>query len=280
MAFVDQLLNLIGLVLWLSWRSASRPAPIRGAGTLLSNLKPVETRGTRRWPYPLTLVALVAGRPLLYAPLAHLLDWTPTLSPGPVTLAFRADEPARLLAFSVLSFAWNLLLFHSAILLLAVLLRRENDSPGLSRWVRELAGRTARWPLPVALLLPMLLLAAGWAAATFWLGHLGVLPPAPPSAWRLAARSLTVGAAVWLPLRWLFAALLTVRLIHEYVYLGEYAVWEFVRHVGNRLLGPLAWLPARLGRFDFTPLLAAALVLGGAQGLELALTAAYQWFGR
>ncbi|HTH48981.1 MAG TPA: hypothetical protein VMB21_15810, partial [Candidatus Limnocylindria bacterium] len=79
MALIDQLLNLIGLVLWLSWHSARQPARVRGAGTLLSNLKPAETRTGRRWLYPLALLVLLAGRPLLYAPLAHLLDWTPTL---------------------------------------------------------------------------------------------------------------------------------------------------------------------------------------------------------
>lgn len=280
MALIDQLLNLIGLVLWLSWHSSGQPAQVRGAGTLLSNLKPVETRTARRWLYPLALLALLAGRPLLYAPLAHVLDWTPTLSPGPVTLAFRADEPKRLLAFSFLSFAWSLLVYRSAIMLLASLGRRDGDPAGLAGWIRELAGRTARWPVGAVLGLPVLVLAVAWAVTALGLRQLGVLPPEPLLAGRLAAQSLVVGLAVWLPVRWVLAGLLMLRMVYDYVYLGEHTLWEFVRSTGARLLWPLEWLPARIGRFDFTPLIGAALVLAAAQGLELALTAAYLWLGR
>ncbi|HTH47411.1 MAG TPA: hypothetical protein VMB21_07870, partial [Candidatus Limnocylindria bacterium] len=195
-------------------------------------------------------------------------------------LAFRADEPKRLLAYSFLSFGWTLLIFRSAVMLLASLGRREGDPAGLSGWVRELAGAPARWPVGAVLGLPVLVLAVAWAAIAILLKQLGVLPPEPLLAGRLAAQSLVVGLAVWLPVRWLLAGLLVLRLVHDYVYLGEHSLWEFVRSIGSSLLWPLQWLPARIGRFDFTPLIGAALVLVIAQGLELALTAAYLWLGR
>jgi hypothetical protein len=280
MALIDQLLNLIGLVLWLSWHGDGQPSQIRGAGTLLSNLKPVETRRARRWLYPLMLVVLLVARPLLYAPLAPVLDWTPTLSPGPVSLAFRADDPKRLLAFSFLSFAWCLLLFRAGILLLAALGRREGDPAGLSRWVRELAGRAAQWPVAAVLVVPVLTLAVSWVIITLGLRQIGVLPPDPLTAGRLLAQSVVVGLAVWLPMRWLLAGLLVLRLVHDYVYLGEHSLWEFVRSTGGRLLRPLEWLPARLGRFDSSPLIGAAVVLAATEGLELLLIEAYRWLGR
>ena len=280
MALIDQLLNLIGLVLWLSWHGDGQPSQIRGAGTLLSNLKPVETRRARRWLYPFMLVVLLVARPLLYAPLAPVLDWTPTLAPGPVSLAFRADDPKRLLAFSFLSFTWCLLLFRAGILLLAALGRREGDPAGLSRWVRELAGRAAQWPVAAVLAVPVLTLTVGWVIITLGLRQIGVLPPDPLTVGRLLAQSLVVGLAVWLPMRWLLAGLMLLRLVHDYVYLGEHSLWEFVRSTGGRLLRPLEWLPARLGRFDFSPLIAAAVVLAAAEGLELLLIEAYRWLGR
>ncbi len=280
MALIDQLLNLIGLVLWLSWHSDGQPAQIRGAGTLLSNLKPVETRRARRWLYPLALVVLLAIRPLLYATLAPVLDWTPTLAPGPVSLAFRADDPKRLLAFSFLSFAWCLLLFRAGLMLLASLGRREGDPAGLSRWVRELAGSTAQWPLAAVLLAPILTMAIAWIMITLGLRQIGVLPPEPLTIGRLLTQSSVVGLAVWLPIRWLLATLLVLRLVHDYVYLGDHSLWEFVRSTGGRLLRPLEWLPARIGRFDFNPLIAAVLVLVTGEALKIALIEAYQWLGR
>ena len=279
MTVINQLLNLIGLVLWLSWRGANEPPPAKGAGTLLSNLKPANTRHTRRWIYPLLLLALLGIRPLLYAPTARVLDWTPTLSPGPVTLAFRADQPLRLLAFSLLSFAWTLLLFQTAIMLLALLGRRKGKSAGLAGWFRELAGRPAQWPAPVILGFPVLLLLAGWAGIVFPLARIGVLPP-PSSAGVIAAQALVVGLSVWLPMRWLLAGLLLLRFVNDYVYLGEHRVWDYVRLAGGRLTWPFQWLPARIGKLDFVPLVAAAAVLALAWAWELALTRAHELLAR
>ena len=280
MTLIDQLLNLIGVVLWLSWRGVGNAASVtRGAGTLVSTLKPARSEPARGWAYFAALVALLALRPLLYASLARLLDWTPVLSPGPVAVAFRADDPARLVAYSVLSFAWTMLVFHTSVLLLSVLARGPGEPPGLARWLRELTGRPVGWPAAAALTLPVLLLAVAWAALAFPLGKLGVLLP-PPPAWKLAGQALAVGLAVWLPARWLLAGLLLLCLVHEYVYLGEHALWGLVRIAGGKLLRPFAWLPARFGKLDFTPLLAAAAVLALAWALELGLTRAYQVLAR
>lgn len=279
MALINQLLNLIGLVLWLSWRSASVPLQAKGAGTLLSNLKPADTRRTRRWIFPLCLVALIALRPLLYAPLARLLDWTPVLSTGPVALAFRADIPERLFAFSFLSFAWSLLVFQTALMLLALLGQREDGTAGLTAWFRELAGRASRWPMPVILGFPVLLLAGCWFGIVFLLAFIGVLPP-PPAAGIISVQALLIGLSIWLPMRWLLAGLLLLRFINDYVYLGEHRLWDYVRIAGRRLTRPLQWLPARIGKLDLVPLLAAAAVLGLAWASESALLRAQTMVSR
>jgi uncharacterized protein YggT (Ycf19 family) len=279
LALINQLLNLIGVVLWMSWRTAIAPTQAAGAGTLVSTLKPAESRRPGRWTYPVALLALLALRPLLYAPLARMLDWTPTLSLGPVTLAFHGDALVKLFWFSLLSFAWSLITFQTGIMLLVLLGPREPDSTGHTRWLRELAGRTASLPKAIMLGLPVALLAGVWEAVVFPLAGIGILPP-PPPAHAIAVQALVVGFSVWLPVRWLVVGLLLLRFINDYVYLGEHRLWDYVRAAAGRLLQPLRWLPARIGKLDFAPLLAAVVVLGFAWAMEMTLARSYAAFSR
>ncbi len=280
MAHIDQLLNLIGVVLWLSWRGVGDSSPATlGAGTLVSTLKPARREPTHSWMYLAALVGLLAVRPMLYAPLARALDWTPILPLGPVNLAFRADEPLRLLTFSVLSFGWTLLAFQAAVSALSQLARGPGEPTGVVRWLRELAGRPGAWPVAVSLVAPVLLVAAAWAALAFPLAQLGVLP-VPPTGANLAGQAFAVGSGVWLPTRWVLAGLLLLRMVHDHVYLGDHPIWAYVRIAGGRLARPLAWLPLRLMKFDLTPLVAAVAVLALAEAAEAGLTRAYLMLSR
>ena len=280
MTHIDQLLNLIGVVLWLSWRGVGDTSPATlGAGTLVSTLKPARREPTHSWMYLAALVGLLAVRPMLYAPLARTLDWTPMLPLGPVNLAFRADEPLRLLTFSLLSFGWTLLVFQAAVSALSQLARGPGEPTGVVRWLRELAGRPGSWPVVVSLLAPVLLVAAAWAALAFPLAKLGVLP-VPPTGANLAGQAFAVGSGVWLPARWVLAGLLLLRMVHDHVYLGDHPMWAYVRIAGGRLARPLAWLPLRRMKFDLTPLVAAIAVLGLAEAAEVGLTRAYLMLSR
>ena len=258
MRWVDLILNVVGLAFWLSWRSSLRPARGLGAGTLVSNLKPVESPASARWLNPAGLVLLIAGRPLLYGPLARLLESAAEWNPGPVSVAFRDDFPARLWFFSVLSFLWALIVWQAGVSLFSRLARLGDRTAGL-RWFQELGALPARWPGWIVAAVPILAGSALWSLIAQPLAARGMLPP-PPPAGRLAVQSLLIGVSAWLPSLWLLVALLVVRFFHEYVYLGDHPLWGWVRAASSPLVRMLSWIPARFGRLDFTPLLAAAII--------------------
>ncbi len=270
MSWVVYILDLAGLLLWLSFRRVGAD-PTRPAGTLLGNLRPAAPVPHRSWASLLTLVLMLLLRPLLLVLLATVLDSTPTWTPGPTVIAFRADDWLRLYFFSTLSFAWTALVGYAVLLAFCAFSRDVPELTSFAEFAMTLAGPLGRFPLVFLFLFPV---AAG---AVIWLGvgpvlqwqHL--LPPTRAGV-SLAFQSLFMGVAVWLPLRWVVVSVLLLRFIHNYVYLGEHSVWMLVQTVGRRLQYPLAWIPARLGRMDLVPLLAAALYwfMGEVVGLGLA----------
>lgn len=270
MALIDQLLNLIGLVLWLAWRGTGRASAVQGAGTLLSNLKPAEARPTKRWVYLLALLGLLLVRPLLYSTLAGNLNWTPLLGLGSTTLAFRADYLVRLVCHSFLSFGWTWLVADSWLLFLITVTALEREPDGWTRLFRQIAGWAGRWPVPLPLLLPTLAAGLGWVLAVYPLAGCGVLPEVPPVK-QLLGQAGVIGLSVWLSLKWLVGGILLLRLVSTYVYFGSHPMWDFVQRTGGILLRPLQWLPVRFGKLDFTPLVAIALVWLAWWGLELGL---------
>ena len=66
-------------------------------------------------------------------------------------------------------------------------------------------------------------------------------------------------------------AVLGLHLLNTYVYLRGHPTWNFINATGKRLLAPLKPLPLRLGKMDFAPLVAIALIYGGAELAEFAL---------
>lgn len=275
MAAVDQLLNVIGLVLWLSWRGAGRPPASRGAGTLLSNLKSANTRPPRRWAYLAALAGLILLRPLLYGAFAASIQWTPLLPLGSTALAFRADSLLRLELYSVLSFGWAWLVLQSWLLTLGLLVSgAASPADGWERAFRDFSGWPARLPRWLRPLVPSVLAGIGWAAACLPLARLGVLPGMPQPA-VLAGQAAIVGLSVWLPLKWLLGLLLLLRLIYTYIYFATHPLWDLINRVGGRLLRPLHWLPIRFGKLDFTPLVAVALVWGLWWALDYGLARGY-----
>jgi len=129
MALVDLLLNLIGLVLLLAWRTAGRPATVRGAGTLLSNLKPAESRPTKRWGYLLALAGVLAGPFLSVQPSMHLLPIVKAFAivivgglgsiPGSILAALMLGYAETLVAYLV-STSWTEIVSVLATLLMLV----------------------------------------------------------------------------------------------------------------------------------------------------------------
>jgi hypothetical protein len=269
MSFVNFLLDLAAVVLWLSFRGVGG-APSRPAGTLLGNLRPVEPEQKRSWYALLGLAAILLLRPLFLSPIAGSVDATPSWSPGPVVLVFRSDSWMRLYLYSGVTFFWTWLIFFAHAVLLGVCIRGLSELKGLQDLVVSMVGPIGRWPWYVSLPIPMLLGAVGWFGMSRLFFELGVMPQSKAD-WHIALQCLSIGLSVWIPCRWVIAGVLLYRMLYGYVYLGEHPVWGFLDVVGRRLQTPISWIPLRLGQMDFGALLAAAIFWGGGEFARLGL---------
>ena len=133
MALIDSLLNLVGLLLWLSATGFGAVAIQRQPLTLASNLRPVTKVVPRGWPYMAGLLVLLLVRGLFYWNVGRSLGWVAVWSPGPMSVMFRSDYLLRMVAYSFLSFGWILMMVYGSMALLAALHR--DGEPG------ELIGR-------------------------------------------------------------------------------------------------------------------------------------------
>ncbi|RPI92632.1 MAG: hypothetical protein EHM39_13440, partial [Chloroflexi bacterium] len=221
MGIIDFILNAAGLLLWLSWRSfrfdpLSRTAP----ATLVGTLKPAHPRGVKGWQFIVGLVVLLFARALLYWALGSPVKWTPKLHMNVVVLAFRNDLFHSVLLYSVLGFAQALLIFYFWLLVLGALTRSSVEPDPVTRLVRLHVGVVARWPWPVLLLLPGVVVAGLWTALHPLLVWAGVLPRVG-SLLVLLEQSLLLTGALVLTLKFVLPLFLLLYLVASYVYLGS-----------------------------------------------------------
>lgn len=260
MALVDFILNLAGLLLWLSWRAAKfDPLARAKASTLAGTLKTARGPRSARGLLLAAVAALLLVRALFYWQVGPALDWTPVLDLTVTALPFRSDYFSRVLLFSVLSFGRALGLAYLWMVLLAILKRGAADTDPLQKLARVALGRLVRWPWPLLLLLAWVLGVGVWMALQPLLARLGIGPRTAVRA-QVFQQGLLVTAREFLTLRYLIAASLVAHLLHSYVYFGSYPAWDSVNDAGRVLLRPLRWLPLRLGRVDFAPVVGIALV--------------------
>lgn len=274
MSLVDLILNLVALLLWLSWRGAEiTPRPVAGA-SLAGTLRPAgPAKG--RWPYLAWLVLLLTARSVFYWQIGPPVDWVPRLPVGPTTLPFSSHYPERIFLFSLLSFGATLGVFYLWLLLLSWVTAGAAEADTGRRLIRAQLGIIDRWPNWVKPLVPLVVAGAAWWALHPLLQRLG-LTPAPSSAWRLVGQSAVVGLAVYLTLKFLLLALFVLHLVNSYVYLGEFSFWRFVNIVTRELMRPLQWLPLRAGKLDFRPVAAIILVFLAAEYSQRELTRLYE----
>jgi uncharacterized protein YggT (Ycf19 family) len=277
MGWLNLVIDLAALTLWLNWHQLrSDPLAKTTPATLVGTLKRAETARPKRWKFPAALAALLAARAWLYLELSGVVNLTPKLRLGFVSIPFRADLPVHMLVFSVLSFCFVLAGFYLWMLLLSTVNRGTAEANPVHKLVQLQVKWLERWPNSLKLLCPFLLGCLAWLALHPLLHRLGVVP-GNKSAAQLAAQAAVIGLSTYLAWKYLVLGVLLLHLVNTHVYLGDLPVWNYLDATGRNLLSPLHWLPLRAGRVDFLPLLVMALVILVARFVEKPPGSFYQW---
>jgi uncharacterized protein YggT (Ycf19 family) len=260
MGLIDVILNLAGVLLWLSWRSLRfDPLVITSPATLVGTLRRAEPQRLRGWQLLAGLAVLLLLRALLYRQIGSAADWTPKLDLFFLVPPFRSHLFLPATLFSVLSFARMLIIFYFWLLALAVINRRTTEADPLLKMLRLHLGPVARWPWLVQLLLPLLLVTALWIALHPLLLHLDITSRVRSNA-HLAEQGILIGTALYFTLQYVLPGFLFLHLIATYVYLGANPLWDFVGATARNLLAPLRRLPLRIAKFDLAPVAGVILI--------------------
>jgi len=258
MSLIDLILNIACVLLWLKWRDKSHDL-LTPKVSLIVTLKKTRPSHRRIW-FLMGLLALLLIRSVFYWQLGSALNWNPPIWFGVIPLPFRGDFFSRMLFFSFLSFGVALVLFYHCLLLLSILNSKELETDPLQNLVQEQLGILDRLPTFVKLSLPWLAMLLFWSALSKPLVAIGILPP--PKSWQhLIEQGVVTGASIYLAWKYLIAGFLLLHLLNSYIYFGPGLAWIFIDRTARQILKPISWLPLRLGRFDFAPIVGTALVL-------------------
>ncbi|MGA3283590.1 MAG: hypothetical protein ABSD57_03925 [Verrucomicrobiota bacterium] len=273
MGLVDFILNLAGLLLWLSWRSIRfDPLGKRTPATLIGTLRRAEPQRLRHWP----LLAAIGGLLLLRAGFYWQIGsvsrpvWAGKLDLGIIAPSFLSNSFGRMCLFSIFSFGLMLAVFYLWLLLLSILAGPE-PIHGL---VRMQLGTMDRWPRWMKLFLPLTATALWWWLASWLLGWCGIIPKPISTAHRIE-QSLLIGLGSYLVWKFVIGALLALHLLNSYVYLGKHPFWHYVNATAQTLLKPLRAVPLRAGKVDFAPVAGIVLAFLLAGLAERGLTFIY-----
>ncbi len=264
MALLDFILNLAALALWLNWLSLhsdplARAPPLRSSAPCARPTLPAPNAGN----LVTALAAFLLFRAVIYWQFSPAFHWTPNLSMGIITLFFHVDPAAiyfgHMLLFSLLGFAFTLAIFYFWIILLSVVNSRIPDADPLQKLVRLHFKWFEPWPNLIKLLFPFLLGALCWLALHPLLAWLAIVPKIKLTT-QLFRQSAVMGLAAYLAWKYLIVGILLLHLLNSYVYFGNHFFWNFINATARNLLFPIRWLPLRLGKMDFLPVVGIALV--------------------
>ena len=260
MSVIDLILNLAGLLLWISWRDVPfDPMTRTKPATLPGTLRRAEPTRVRPWHFLIALVLLLLARAIFYWLIGPALEWTAGIKLGAISISFRSDHFSRMLLFSFASFAHSFMIFYLWLLLLSLLNPRSTEADSCQRFVRIQLGKIHSWPWLVKLLLPFFAALVIWLLAGYFLGLWGIVPAAQSWLHR-AEQGGVLGLGTYFIWKYAIAAVLGLHLLNTYVYLGNHPLWHFVNVAANRLLLPLKSIPLRIGKVDFAPVVGIALV--------------------
>ena len=261
MGLIDFILNLAGVLLWFSWRSLGMDPLTRATpATLVGTLRRAEPRRMRGWQFLVGLAALLLLRAVLYGQIGSAVDWTPRLDLYCEVLRFRSHILSSALAYSVLSFTRILAVCYFWGLVLVIINRGTGEGDALQKMLRLQFGPVARWPRLLQALLPLVVVGGLWMALHPLLTRLGITPRVGSPA-HLAEQGLLIGGALYFTLQYPLPVFLLLYLVTSYVYLGSNPVWDFIAVTARNLLAPLRWLPLRIAKLDFAPLVGVLLIL-------------------
>ena len=267
MGYVDFILNLAGLLLWLNWRSLRfDPLAKRTPATLMGTLRPAAPKKLRRWHLLVFLAGLLLLRAAIYRWIAPF--WIGKLDLGVVAPSFRSDWFGGMLVFSFLRFSLTLGIFYVGLIFLSLL----SGPEPIHSVVKIPLGRVDNWPRWVKILLPLFATAGLWWLTSWLLVWWQFLPPPVSVAQRLE-QSFVIGLGSYLVWKFPLVTLLTLYLLNSYIYFGRQPLWKYVNVTAQTLLQPLKKIPLHLGRVDFAPLLMLVLLFLAAElaghGLDL-----------
>jgi len=256
MDYVDLILNLAGLLLWLNWRSIRfDPLTKRTPATLMGTLRPAAPQKLRRWHLLVFLVILLLLRAVIYYWIGSAANWTARLDLGVVVLPFRSDWFVRILVYSFGSFGVALGVFYLCLLPLSLLAGPEP----IHRLVKIPLGQVDEWPRWAKIILPLVATAGLWWLASWLFSWLQIMPHPVSVAHRLE-QSLVIGLDSYLTWRFPLGGILLLHLLSSYIYFGRHPFWKYVTATAQALLAPLQKIPLRLGRMDFAPLAGIVIV--------------------
>ena len=164
MAFIDFILNLAGLLLWLNWRAAKadplgKPTP----ATLIGTLRRAEPANAKRWHLPAVLGGLLLLRALFYWQIGSAAGWIGKLDLGATAVYFHSNLFGQMLLFSIFSFARMFGILYLWLLLLSLL----GGPMPTHRLVKMQLGKIDGWPRWIKFLLPLAVIALVWRLASW-----------------------------------------------------------------------------------------------------------------
>jgi len=265
MAYVDFILNLAGLLLWIKWRSLPfDPIHTRTPATLVGTLRRAAPSHFRRWHLLGLIALLLLCRAGFYQLLGPALHWTGRLDLGVTILQFHTGWFVRMLAFSFFSFGLALGIFYLWLLLLSLLAGKAATEQPVQRLVRMQLGGVDGWPGWAKIISPLVFTALVWWPAGRLFEWLAIIPQPVSAAHRLE-ESLVMGLGSYLTWKYLAAALLVLHLLNTYIYFGRHPFWNYLNATAKNLLAPLRQVPLRVGKVDFAPVVGIAIVFFAAE---------------
>jgi uncharacterized protein YggT (Ycf19 family) len=260
MRLIDFILNIIGLLLWLNWLSTRFNPLIKSSPTsLVATLRKADPSGSGNWQSLVGIAVLILARALVYWQMSPTIRWNPRLDLGVISLSFRSDNFWRMLLFSLFGFAIALAFFYFWVLLLSVVNSRLPDTDPIQKLIRHYFRWFDSWPNALKVLLPFFAGALLWLLLQPLLAHLLITTKVRTFA-QLFGQAAVMGTAAYLTWKYLIVGILLLHLVNSYVYLGNHPLWNFVNATAANLLYPIRWLPLRVGKVDFLPILAVAIV--------------------